>query len=91
MVRQYVQVTDLQRQDLVRLIHNEGHSIASAAKLADIPYDNAKAINRTFLKERRVTKINYRQKHPGIAINTFTASNLKLNVQTLVEGGGYFG
>jgi molybdenum-dependent DNA-binding transcriptional regulator ModE len=60
MVRQYVQVTDDQRRDLVRMIHNEGHSIASAAKIADIPYDNAKAINRTYLKEKRVHKINYR-------------------------------
>jgi molybdenum-dependent DNA-binding transcriptional regulator ModE len=59
MVRQYVQVTDDQRRDLVRMIHNEGHSIASAAKIADIPYDNAKAINRTYLKEKRVHKINY--------------------------------
>jgi molybdenum-dependent DNA-binding transcriptional regulator ModE len=55
-----VQVTDEQRRDLVRMIHNEGQSIASAAKLADIPYDNAKAINRTYLKEKRVHKINYR-------------------------------
>ncbi len=60
MVRQYVQVTDDQRRDLVRLIHNDGHSIASAAKIIDVPYDNAKAINRTFLKEKRVNKINYR-------------------------------
>jgi len=60
MVRQYVQVTDDQRRDLVRMIHNEGHSIASAAKIAYIPYDNAKAINRTYLKEKRVNKINYR-------------------------------
>jgi molybdenum-dependent DNA-binding transcriptional regulator ModE len=60
MVRQYVQVTDEQRRDLVRMIHNEGQSIASAAKLADIPYDNAKAINRTYLKEKRVHKINSR-------------------------------
>ena len=53
-------MTDDQRKDLVRMIHNEGHSIASAAKIADIPYDNAKAINRTYLKEKRVHKINYR-------------------------------
>lgn len=55
-----MQVTDDQRRDLVRLIHNDGHSIASAAKIIDVPYDNAKAINRTFLKEKRVNKINYR-------------------------------
>jgi predicted HTH domain antitoxin len=63
MVRQYVQVTDEQRMELIRLIHQENHSIAKASKLADIPYDNAKAINRTYLKERRVSKINYRLRY----------------------------
>ena len=60
MVRQYTQVTDEQRGELVRLIHEESLSIAKAAKMADIPYDNAKAINRTYLKEQRIIKINYR-------------------------------
>jgi molybdenum-dependent DNA-binding transcriptional regulator ModE len=60
MVRQYTQVTDQQRAELVRLIHDEGLSIAEAAKKSDVPYDNAKAINRTFLKEKRIIKINYR-------------------------------
>lgn len=60
MVRQYVQVTDTQRIDLIRLIHQEAYSIAKASKATGIPYDNAKAINRTYLKERRVNKINYR-------------------------------
>jgi molybdenum-dependent DNA-binding transcriptional regulator ModE len=60
MVRQYTQVTDQQRAELVRLIHDEGLSIAQAAKKADVPYDNAKAINRTYLKEKRIIKINYR-------------------------------
>lgn len=60
MVRVYTQVTDEQRAELVRLINEEGFSIAKAAKRTDIPYDNAKAINRTYRKERRVNKINYR-------------------------------
>lgn len=60
MVRQYVQVTDRQRIELIRLIHSENYSIAKAAKATEIPYDNAKAINRTYLRERRVNKINYR-------------------------------
>ena len=51
MVRQYVQVTDEQRSELVRLIHNDGFSIAKASKTTNIPYDNAKAINRTYLRE----------------------------------------
>jgi len=63
MVRQYTQVTDEQRAALVHLIHEDGLSIAQAAKRAEVPYDNAKAINRTYLKERRIIKINYRQRY----------------------------
>jgi molybdenum-dependent DNA-binding transcriptional regulator ModE len=53
MVRQYTQITDEDRNTLVALIHEEGHSISQAAKALGIPYDNAKAINRTYLKENR--------------------------------------
>lgn len=63
MVRQYVQVTDSQRRELVRLIHDEGCSIAKASKVTGIPYDNAKAINRTYLREKRIHKINYRLRY----------------------------
>ncbi len=63
MVRQYVQVTDTQRLELVHMIHTQGHSIAKASKMAGIPYDNAKAINRTYLREKRVNKINYRLRY----------------------------
>ena len=31
--------------------------------MTGIPYDNAKAINRTYLRERRVHKINYRLRY----------------------------
>ena len=63
MVRQYTQVTDSQRSQLVKLIHERSYSIAKAAKATGIPYDNAKAINRTYTKERRVEKINYKQRY----------------------------
>jgi molybdenum-dependent DNA-binding transcriptional regulator ModE len=63
MVRQYVQVTDEQRRELVRLIHDENYSIARASKATGIPYDNAKAINRTYLRESRIKKINYQQRY----------------------------
>ena len=63
MVRQYVQVTDTQRIELIRLIHQEAWSIAKASKQAGIPYDNAKAINRTYIKENRINKINYRLRY----------------------------
>ena len=63
MVRQYVQVTDEQRRELVRLIHEQGFSIAKASKRTRVPYDNAKAINRTFLRESRIKKIDYQQRY----------------------------
>jgi molybdenum-dependent DNA-binding transcriptional regulator ModE len=69
MVRQYIQVTDEQRRQLVRLIHDKNYSIAKAAKTCDIPYDNAKAINRTYLKESRVKKINYQQRYQKAKLN----------------------
>ena len=53
-----MQVTDEQRRELVRLIHDQGYSIARASKDTLIPYDNAKAINRTYMREKRVHKIN---------------------------------
>lgn len=63
MVRQYIQVTDEQRNELVKLIHKEKFSIAKASKATNIPYDNAKAINRTYMKEERVKKINYSERY----------------------------
>ena len=60
MVRRYVQVTDTLRQNLVDLIHHSNYSIAQAAKATGIPYDNAKAINRTFCREKRIVKIDYK-------------------------------
>lgn len=56
-------MTDEQRSELVRLIHKEKYSIARASKTTGIPYDNAKAINRTYLKEERIRKINYTQRY----------------------------
>jgi len=47
----------------VKLIHESKYSIAKASKVTNIPYDNAKAINRTYLKELRVKKISYKQRY----------------------------
>ena len=69
MVRQYVQVTDEQRRELVRLIHEHNYSIAKASKATDVPYDNAKAINRTYIRENRVKKINYQQRYQKAKLN----------------------
>lgn len=56
-VRSYNQVTNTARSNLLRLIHVQGLSITNAARLIGIPYDNAKAINRTFIKQGRINKI----------------------------------
>lgn len=34
-----------------------------------MPYDNAKAINRTYLKENRIKKINYQQRYQKAKLN----------------------
>lgn len=47
----------------MHLIHNQNYSIARASKATGIPYDNAKAINRTYTREQRVQKINYKQRY----------------------------
>ena len=38
-------------------------SIAKAAKTVGIPYDNAKAINRTYQREQRISKIDYKERY----------------------------
>jgi hypothetical protein len=53
----------------VDLIHIDGTSISRASKLTGIPYDNAKAINRTYIKEKRIHKINYRLRYQPKAIS----------------------
>ena len=58
----------------MRLIHHEGCSIAKASKLTGIPYDNAKAINRTYLRERRINKINYRLRYQKKTLAAFINS-----------------
>lgn len=51
------------RVKLVKLIHQDHYSIAKAAKETKIPYDNAKAINRTYVREQRISKIDYRERY----------------------------
>lgn len=63
MVRQYVHVTDDKRRELVHLINKMNYTIAQASKATDIPYDNAKAINRTYLRECRTKKITYQERY----------------------------
>ena len=56
-------MTDEQRLELIKLIHSKHYSIAKASKMTGIPYDNAKAINRTYMREERVNKIDYKQRY----------------------------
>ena len=88
MVRQYVQVTDQQRSQLVKLIHEQNYSIARASKATNIPYDNAKAINRTYTREQRVQKINYKQRYQTRRLNHKGVQD-KLKDMDLLEDYAY--
>lgn len=52
----YVQVTNEQRRELIRLIHEENISIKRAGRLAGIPYPNAKSVNKIYKEEKRIAK-----------------------------------
>jgi molybdenum-dependent DNA-binding transcriptional regulator ModE len=56
MVKKYILLTNEQREELCRLIHEQGMSIKEAAERTGIPYPNAKAVNKTFQKEHRTDK-----------------------------------
>ncbi len=48
MVKRYQILSNDQRHELVRLIHDEKRSIKEAAEIVGIPYPNAKAVNKTY-------------------------------------------
>ncbi len=56
MVKKYVILSNEQREELCRLIHEEGFTIKEAAFRTGIPYPNAKAVNKTFERESRTDK-----------------------------------
>jgi transposase-like protein len=56
MVKRYVLLSNEQREELCRLIHDEGLSIKEAASRTGVPYPNAKAVNKTFERESRTVK-----------------------------------
>ena len=60
MVKKYKLLTDSERKELVRLIHEEGLTIKEAALAMNIPYPNAKAVNKTFENENRTSKKPFR-------------------------------
>ncbi len=55
-------LTDEERSALIDLIHNHQYSIIRASEELNIPYANAKAINSTFLIERRTNKKHFRSR-----------------------------
>jgi len=56
MVKKYTLLTNDQREELCRLIHDEGLTIKEASVRTGVPYPNAKAVNKTFERERRTDK-----------------------------------
>jgi transposase len=60
MGKQYTKVTNDQRRELIKLIHELGHSISKAAEITGVYYPTAKAINKVYKKEKRVQKRNFR-------------------------------
>jgi molybdenum-dependent DNA-binding transcriptional regulator ModE len=60
MVKKYTLLTNRQRMELCRLIHQEGLTIKEAARVTDIPYPNAKAVNKTFEREMRTQKKHHK-------------------------------
>ncbi len=64
MVKKYVLLNNDQREELCRLIHDEGLSIKEAATRTGIPYPNAKAVNKTFERERRTDKRHAKVNRP---------------------------
>lgn len=60
MVKKYKRPSYEQRSHLVSLIHEQKLSIKDAASLAGVTYANAKAINKTFVREKRIAKKSFR-------------------------------
>ncbi len=51
MGKAYTQVCNEKRKELIKLIHQNGLSIARAAEITEIYYPTAKAINKVFKNE----------------------------------------
>ena len=60
MVKKNRILNNKEREELVRLIHEEGYTIKQAGVDLGIPYPNAKAVNKTYERERRTAKKPFR-------------------------------
>ena len=73
MTKKYCQVSNEQRQLLVKLIYEDGLSIRQAALQAKVYYPTAKAINKTYISEKRIEKKQHRFRK--IATSSLKKSN----------------
>jgi hypothetical protein len=74
MVKKYNLLSNLQRLELCRLVHEEGLTIKKAAKIVNIPYPNAKAVNKTFEREKRTIKKHHKFLMPNDLHDTVDSS-----------------
>ena len=75
MAKTYTSVTNDQRRELIKLIHKHGLSIARAAEILGIFYPTAKAINKVYLREKRIVKRTSRIK--TVSQETLSPSGLR--------------
>ena len=55
--KKYKYIPDEDRERLIHLVHTEGETIKKAAEMCNIPYENAKVINKVFVDEGRTLKM----------------------------------
>lgn len=60
MVKKYSKLNDEKRQELVKLINEDGLTIKEASRRLNIPYPNAKAVNQIYKNENRTAKKCFR-------------------------------
>eukprot|EP00347_Sterkiella_histriomuscorum_P023412 403334737 len=86
MVKKYTRVTDEQRRDMIKLIYEQNYTIKRAGAEVGIPYPNAKAVNQTYLLEKRTTKKTFRFRLKNVDIGKKIQRNfLPLEKNNLFE------
>jgi hypothetical protein len=86
MVKKYTRVTDEQRRNLIKLIYEKNLTIKQAGLEVGIPYPNAKAVNQTYLLEKRTTKKTYRFRLKNVDIGkNITRNFIALEKDNLFE------
>lgn len=78
MVKEYVILSNFQREELCRLVYECGLTIKEAARRTNVPYPNAKAVNKTFERELRTAK-KHRKFAEGRDGNISRATGLEIS------------